>query len=718
MLGRCIALFFLLLPVTATAQKPKDLLEQLRSLPRVSRVYPGYYPYHAIRSIKVTDTTTADSTAYLTLGADTVHMTLDEVTQWDEALAQADVFVQSMGIIGKPYLGWQYGLPGQLRPAEGSYLNLLNGQPTLYLVDPDAQHYYDAYKPYVHVYFAQSSFNTQLLRTTVSQNITPLWNSTVHYGRRTATGNYANLITDHYNLYWNHWLHSRDQRYQLFAGISWQQLTDGLNGGVEPDSTSRPQDLFDGTTEPVLMENTVLEQWLRTAHLHQYYQPFKSKWLGLSVRSGARQYNQRYADSDNWKGQNTLPWRPYGQLLNGDSTVFHTYQYNHYYVQGDMKLNVSRSSYLYHHGPMAEHFSLSGNYKVESLVLNDGLNLDRIVVGGQFKMYNQDSYFADDTAALVKKWKSSWFLHVDGRYVQSNLFEPEYGMKAKLSYQSKQRSYTLLDSTAIDTINYRIARGLRRPQLYEPSYSALKLYLSYENASRNPSLQQAYWQGSTYAAPTGLHNQLVQLWCGSISYTYQQPRIRRGLPYRQSFVLLQPFASRVQQLLYYTPQAELRQADQGVYQVMGARLLWLQRMGRLYLEHDLTWQQNNTTGTELADYSRHLPQLFGRSRFWWEAKYGRSPANFQLGVSAQYRSSYYAQSLEPSLQIGYPQYSTALPGYMQVDAWFTLQVKQTFIFLKLIHANQGLPEAGYYTLPYQPMLHRSFSFGVSWQFFD
>lgn len=693
-----LVLAWMLLPAALAAQR---LPPQRPAIPSISRVQPQLPPFATYRQHSYPDPNEPDSLGQRWIGTDTVLMNLDTLHRWDEAL-EAGSFQQTLGLIGKPYLRWQYGLPGRLY-APGLWQNTFSNQPSAYFIRFEDQEFYDAYRPLVHVHFNQSSFNTQLLRVTLSQNLLPAWNSTLHYRRRTAQGNYRNMVTDHYNLYWNHWIHTRDFRYQLFAGVSWQELTDGLNGGVVVEEDTPLDEVFEGAVEPIVLENARLEQWLRTANLKQLWQPFRQDWLQLMAEGYYSQYFQRYRDPAVYTSLNDQRYRPYGQLLNGDTTVQHSYQYRVYGGRGHVQLRGQL-------GPLAAELRGLGQYEVRELPL--GLRQTKTGLGAEGQLGLRRPTDAPAHADKPGAW-------LQGRYLlhTNDLLDTETEIRLGLHVVPRLRTFRMLDSTAVDTVNYRIPVGLRRPLLYEGYYQPLHAWLEGQLYSLNPALQQYYWQSSTYAANRSLGNEEVRLLRATLQYTYSQPRIRRGLPYRQSYLKISPFYSEVRDFIYTNARAETRQTG-SAYRFVGLAVEQLQRLGRFYLYGQVQLQQAHHSGDSLAAYDLHLPKLYGRARIFWEDKFFKTPADIQLGLEASFRSNFEALSLEPSLQLGYPQLGRSLQPYLQLDAWLALRIQTAHVYVKVIHLNQNLPDPGFFTTPFYPMLHRSFTFGVSWRLFS
>jgi hypothetical protein len=56
--------------------------------------------------------------------------------------------------------------------------------------------------------------------------------------------------------------------------------------------------------------------------------------------------------------------------------------------------------------------------------------------------------------------------------------------------------------------------------------------------------------------------------------------------------------------------------------------------------------------------------------------------------------------------------------YHRFDVVLAATIKRAHVFLKVVHANEGLFAPGYFTTTLYPMLDRTFMVGVNWTFFD
>ena len=90
----------------------------------------------------------------------------------------------------------------------------------------------------------------------------------------------------------------------------------------------------------------------------------------------------------------------------------------------------------------------------------------------------------------------------------------------------------------------------------------------------------------------------------------------------------------------------------------------------------------------------------------------------QMGLEALYHTSYYASSYMPATATYYLQDRTQVGNYPFVNAFVSLKLKRTRIFVSMDHVNWGLTGYNYYMVPGYPMPVRTLKYGVAWTFYN
>jgi hypothetical protein len=91
---------------------------------------------------------------------------------------------------------------------------------------------------------------------------------------------------------------------------------------------------------------------------------------------------------------------------------------------------------------------------------------------------------------------------------------------------------------------------------------------------------------------------------------------------------------------------------------------------------------------------------------------------FQLGFDIRYHSAYYSPDYMPATGQFFIQRERKTGNYPMVDVFTNFHLKRANIFVKLDHANQGIPNYDYFHTIGYPANPRGIRFGVSWNFYD
>lgn len=134
--------------------------------------------------------------------------------------------------------------------------------------------------------------------------------------------------------------------------------------------------------------------------------------------------------------------------------------------------------------------------------------------------------------------------------------------------------------------------------------------------------------------------------------------------------------------------------------------------GPLYFDNYVVY-----TNTDEAEYIR-TPDWLVESKLYLQGPLFKNALFVQLGVQGTYMSEYYGYGYMPVIQQFYVQDKFAVQGYPVAEAFLNADIKTVNVFLKMSHINQGLTEPVYFLTPLYPGLRRSFTFGVTWRFFD
>ncbi len=113
-----------------------------------------------------------------------------------------------------------------------------------------------------------------------------------------------------------------------------------------------------------------------------------------------------------------------------------------------------------------------------------------------------------------------------------------------------------------------------------------------------------------------------------------------------------------------------------------------------------------------------LPQIDVSAGLFANLKLFKKKMNVELGLNANWFSSYYANAFEPSTGITYLQDSVKVGGFPYLDVALKSTVSGASFFLMFTHVNENLTGRNYYFRPGYLELGRRFLFGLTWRFIN
>ena len=114
----------------------------------------------------------------------------------------------------------------------------------------------------------------------------------------------------------------------------------------------------------------------------------------------------------------------------------------------------------------------------------------------------------------------------------------------------------------------------------------------------------------------------------------------------------------------------------------------------------------------------NIPDHHNYSRLYYSGKWFKNTIPVQFGVNMYYRSKYYGNGYEPTLQSYYVQNSFMLDDYLRYNLFFIMQIQNLRVSLKMTHFNQFDKFDGYFVTPYYPGQKKVLDLGVRWYFFN
>jgi len=122
--------------------------------------------------------------------------------------------------------------------------------------------------------------------------------------------------------------------------------------------------------------------------------------------------------------------------------------------------------------------------------------------------------------------------------------------------------------------------------------------------------------------------------------------------------------------------------------------------------------------SESSENVLNIPDHHLYARLYYAGKWFDNSIPVQFGANTYYRSQYYGNGYEPTLQSYFVQNSFILEDYLRYNLFFNMQIKNLRISLKMTHFNQFDKFDGYFVTPYYPGQKKVLDLGVRWYFFN
>lgn len=651
---------------------------------------------------------------------------LETAFLWDE-LDYAQGYVRNLGQLGKPHQVLRMGFDERFQTGP-QWRDPITGQINHYMLNAETQVLYlDTRTPFVEVDYLQGPDRLQRVDVTISQNITPLLNFVVDFERRLADGVYRSNTTDQTVAYGSVNYRSKDGRLESFANVHYTNLLNQIHGG-----TPRPQNDAYEVVDGVIQENPLLfpgfffkagsapilsdasrRQNAYGAYLDQYYHLFRDsdttdRANQLTIRQTAsfEQNSLRYVDAGIARStleSNLIPVYP--TLDTGVTAINEGYLGRSYHIGGEInyRLEPKEGYRLWLQGGLS--------YRRNSLIK------DTLLIG-----QNMTEQRASGTLELpFFEAKASLYQGISDAFAPAR----DLTLEASLLPIGKRMGFRERDTLAPDTTLGAAVRDRKGRYIFASgprNRAPFRLFGQYSVKAVNPTLFQAYFvgdSGNVFQPNADLVNQgLTFLRVGARWQGVTPVRMQDTL--RANYAELALFLSQSSRFIYYDQALNPLQAQEGsTLRWVGAELKTRLRLPlRLHIEADVSGQIGTANGDPgLERYAQYLPQLYGRGSLYYESSRVSFAEKARIGIESQFQTRFVGQTIDPVSGEFFPT-DYQVPGYVQLNAFASLQIRGVFVYVRYIHANEGLFAPGYYTTPFYPMQEGSLTLGLIWQFFN
>ncbi len=239
--------------------------------------------------------------------------------------------------------------------------------------------------------------------------------------------------------------------------------------------------------------------------------------------------------------------------------------------------------------------------------------------------------------------------------------------------------------------------------LLKGDFNSPFLDVHYKKALYKPTSMQERYRGNHYQWDNDFSNVGVDQIQGTIKADFTSFSIRPSLT-----------LNRVNNYIFFNEDQVPEQADGEAFMVIPSVKMDITFWGKL------VWQSEviHTTITGNGEDNFRIPELFVKSRLFFDGPMFDENLFIQFGVEGRYHSDYFADAYMPANQQFYLS-DFNVYAYPVLDAFVNLRINRTRVLFRYNHANSNLlDDPGYFVSPGYTGLNSMLDLGISWYFFD
>ena len=571
-----------------------------------------------------------------------------------------------------------------------------------YSKTPSNVTFYQAQTPHAVLSYNSSLNQSYQLHVTHTQNINDHWNYALDYHLINPDGSFSNSSATDHLFDFNTNYYSRDARYQLSAGVIWQRMVVGENGGLSSPSSYYNKNFRNTSGIPVVSTNTMsfnnevvlfAKQSFNTVRQFEWYRPIKKQYVDTLIDTSTVQVT--YFDSvtlDSLLRDSTVYATRY-QLI--DSIIgYDTLQPNdpHIYNTGvfGLELEYQRQKYRY-------------------AVVDSSL-------------YNQlsASLFWTNDAYMDHRWHNplklyggvrpeiSWLQLNDSLYSQSNLRRVALYPFARVEISPwPATELNVYAEAAPNLAEYNLDARLVFPFRDSIGNSKHNITLRAQIKAYNPEL--IYEAQNLLVKSPATVTPLKPIGVRKIEADYT----------RKDLFQIHLAASHVSHNIWFEQFGDSSSSALLPRQAEGSALL-LQGRVNLYLtitswlHYDMQQHLQFSSDQEQI----RVPLFASKNSFYTDFKLFHNALRTQIGFDIRYHTPYKADAYDPLMGVFYRQNDTKVGNYLWADFFINLQIKRASVYAKAAHLNSFIEDHSFCILPHYPSKQFGFFFGITWKFFD
>lgn len=516
--------------------------------------------------------------------------------------------------------------------------------------------YYNVPTPLTELYFKTAYSQGQQLDAFFTVNTSPRLNFSLRYKGVRSLGKYQHILTSTKDFLFTTNYQTKNQRYQVRAHVSVQNLLNQENGGLKESSL------------PLFIN-------------------------GDPEFSDRGRLDVKFEDAENrLKGQRFYLDHHYHLFATGDSTSYSNLILGNVLSYEDKFFKYDQNSPFREFGPSYERTELSTKTSLQDFNAKAYATFDHSLLGKftAWTNYNDFNYGYNsllilDEGVIPNRIKGN-IIAVGGAY------EKEYhgfsiSGKGALNVSGDYNANYLEGAIAYNLHEEYIARATIGMHSVAPNFNFLLYQSDYKNYNWKNNFNNVKSQELKFQLETKKFGN------ASVSYTGIDDYAYFGIKENDST----PTPLQARGRVNYLKVKAKKEFDFG-YFALDNTLMYQQVMG--------------------GESVFHVPKFMTRNTLYYKDHWFRRALYLEMGASVRYFTKYNMNAYDPVLAEFYVQQDQKLGGFPLVDIFFNARVQQTRIYF--VYENFTALFGGknnYFAAPGYPYRDAVFRFGLVWNFF-
>jgi hypothetical protein len=524
----------------------------------------------------------------------------------------------------------------------------------LHMLSPDSMRFYRTNKRFSELQYHSGNFKEQRIAFIHTQNITKTWNAGFHFDRQGVKDfmNFSNTFRSRFALYT--WYASPNSKYNLFAFVIWNNIKNGVNGGLLSDS------LFDNT----IVTNVGL------------------RGLAYRISNASENVRKRNLSASQYYDFGKIVRDSSGNIISRSPAL----RLNH-------TINFERRTFTYIDPDTDSSFYKDYYYGTATY---DSIHCDEIT--------NRISVqLPADTLSSIsffKKWSSGIYAeqqHVTYGQKNDSIWN-NVSIGANIFMKSGEGSTELFANGSYVINGFDVGNYILEFRAFSPQFIFGRFGINLSTSQTSADLNFRWYDSNNFRWT----NHFASIQFSNASVTYELEKYNLKFEASRSIIDNYVFLNSISFPSQFSNTITIDQLK--VIKNFNYRF-W-------HFDNNLVFQ--NSSKVEIIP----VPSLVSEQALYFQKHYFNHAILMAFGLSLSYNNSYYANYFMPATGMFELQYNKKTGGYPRFDIFINSQIKTARIFIKLENILDDLFQNGYYLTPHYPMPGRVLKFGLVWRFFD